>query len=298
MPRLRRPDEDAAREAGRAPAPPTASTTCSPSRRPPPAGCCAAWRRTRSTQYLDYVNIMSYDLHGAWNQYVGPNAALYDDGNDAELAHWRRLRAPQYGGIGYLNTDWAYHYFRGSMPAGRINIGVPYYTRGCKNVGGGTERALGHARCRTRPMPARHRSRRLDGAVRQRRRRHRQPLARRARTARRSPPVPTRCGTPRTCRTAGAGSYIDRLRPRPGERPGGPAHRHVRPQLQQHAGRAVAVELVEAGVPVHRGRPVDRGQGAVRRRQGPRRHDDLGTRRRLRRTRQQRPRASTSWATR
>ncbi|WP_433224286.1 chitinase C-terminal domain-containing protein [Microtetraspora malaysiensis] len=88
-------------------------------------------------QYLDYVDIMSYDLHGAWNEFVGPNAALYDDGKDAELAKWNVYTTPQYGGIGYLNTDWAYHYFRGAMPAGRINVGVPYYTRGWKNVSGG-----------------------------------------------------------------------------------------------------------------------------------------------------------------
>jgi len=38
------------------------------------------------TQYLDYVNIMSYDLHGAWNDHVGHNAALFDTGKDSELA--------------------------------------------------------------------------------------------------------------------------------------------------------------------------------------------------------------------
>lgn len=90
-------------------------------------------------KYLDYVNIMSYDLHGAWNEYVGPNASLFDDGKDAELAAAGVYSTSQYGGIGHLNTDWAYHYFRGSMPAGRINIGLPYYTRGFKNVTGGTD---------------------------------------------------------------------------------------------------------------------------------------------------------------
>ncbi|WP_237321114.1 glycosyl hydrolase family 18 protein [Streptomyces sp. JJ36] len=96
-------------------------------------------------KYLDYVNIMSYDLHGAWNEYVGPNAALYDDGRDAELAAAGVYTTSQYGGTGYLNTDWAYHYFRGSMPAGRINIGLPYYTRGWKNVSGGTDGLWGTA---------------------------------------------------------------------------------------------------------------------------------------------------------
>ncbi|MGW7055778.1 chitinase C-terminal domain-containing protein [Streptomyces sp. NPDC054887] len=96
-------------------------------------------------KYLDYVNIMSYDLHGAWNEYVGPNASLFDDGKDAELAAAGVYSTAQYGGIGYLNTDWAYHYFRGSMPAGRINIGLPYYTRGHKNVQGGTDGLWGRA---------------------------------------------------------------------------------------------------------------------------------------------------------
>ncbi|MCT7352405.1 glycosyl hydrolase family 18 protein [Streptomyces sp. 15-116A] len=96
-------------------------------------------------KYLDYVNIMSYDLHGAWNEYVGPNASLFDDGKDAELAAAGVYSTSQYGGIGYLNTDWAYHYFRGSMPAGRINIGLPYYTRGFKNVTGGTDGLWGKA---------------------------------------------------------------------------------------------------------------------------------------------------------
>ncbi|MEU3298265.1 chitinase C-terminal domain-containing protein [Streptomyces sp. NPDC006678] len=96
-------------------------------------------------KYLDYVNIMSYDLHGAWNEYVGPNASLFDDGKDGELAAAGVYSTSQYGGIGYLNTDWAYHYFRGSMPAGRINIGLPYYTRGFRNVQGGTDGLWGKA---------------------------------------------------------------------------------------------------------------------------------------------------------
>ncbi|MGW4164065.1 chitinase C-terminal domain-containing protein [Streptomyces sp. NPDC004788] len=102
-------------------------------------------------RYLDYVNIMSYDLHGAWNEYVGPNASLFDDGKDAELAAANVYGSSQYGSIGYLNTDWAYHYFRGSMPAGRINIGLPYYTRGHKNVQGGTDGLWGKAAATTCP---------------------------------------------------------------------------------------------------------------------------------------------------
>lgn len=97
------------------------------------------------TQYLDYVNVMSYDLHGAWNQHVGPNAALFDDGRDSELVTWNYYQTAQYQGLGYLNTDWAYHYFRGAMQAGRINIGVPYYSRGWQGVTGGTKGLWGKA---------------------------------------------------------------------------------------------------------------------------------------------------------
>nr|WP_010132551.1 glycosyl hydrolase family 18 protein [Microbulbifer agarilyticus] len=97
------------------------------------------------TQYLDYVNIMTYDLHGAWNEYVGHNSALFDNGNDPELAAASVYSTSQYGGIGYLNIDWAVKYFRGSMPAGRINVGIPYYTRGWQGVSGGTNGLGGSA---------------------------------------------------------------------------------------------------------------------------------------------------------
>jgi chitinase len=99
----------------------------------------------QATQYLDYVNIMSYDLHGAWNSHVGHNASLFDTGLDSELADWNVYGTKEFEGIGYLNTDWAVKYFRGGLSAGRINIGIPYYTRGFKDVTGGTNGLWGQA---------------------------------------------------------------------------------------------------------------------------------------------------------
>ncbi|KPH95789.1 glycoside hydrolase [Pseudoalteromonas porphyrae] len=99
----------------------------------------------QTVKYLDYVNIMSYDLHGAWNSHVGHNAALFDTGLDSELAQWNVYGTKEFEGIGYLNTDWAVRYFRGAMSAGRINIGIPYYTRGFKDVSGGTNGLWGQA---------------------------------------------------------------------------------------------------------------------------------------------------------
>ncbi|RJQ79083.1 chitinase [Pseudonocardiaceae bacterium YIM PH 21723] len=100
------------------------------------------------TQYLDFANLMTYDYQGAWNQFVAPNSALYDDGKNNELVNWNYYTTAQYGGLGYQNSDWAYHYFRGAMQAGRINIGTPFYTRGWKDVQGGTDGLYGKA-----PLP-------------------------------------------------------------------------------------------------------------------------------------------------
>ncbi|MER7674386.1 glycosyl hydrolase family 18 protein [Kitasatospora sp. NPDC096128] len=96
-------------------------------------------------RYLDYANVMTYDFHGSWNQFVGPNAPLYDDGRDAELAGagiYDTAKNPEYQGIGYFNTDWAQHYLRGALSAGRIVLGAPYYTRGWTGVTGGTGNGL------------------------------------------------------------------------------------------------------------------------------------------------------------
>ncbi|MFF2363835.1 glycosyl hydrolase family 18 protein [Streptomyces sp. NPDC058122] len=94
--------------------------------------------------YQDFTNLMAYDYHGTWNEVVGPNAALFDDGKDPELAD--QYATPEYGKLGYFNTDWAMKYMRGAMQAGRVNIGVPYYTRGWQNVTGGTNGLWGTSR--------------------------------------------------------------------------------------------------------------------------------------------------------
>ncbi|MFV6026889.1 glycosyl hydrolase family 18 protein [Streptomyces sp. NPDC056264] len=94
--------------------------------------------------HQDFTNLMAYDYHGTWNDVVGPNAALFDDGKDPELAN--QYATPEYGRIGYFNTSWAMTYLRGAMQAGRVNIGVPYYTRGWQNVTGGTNGLWGTSR--------------------------------------------------------------------------------------------------------------------------------------------------------
>uniref|UniRef100_UPI0035709C0F glycosyl hydrolase family 18 protein n=1 Tax=Chitinibacter tainanensis TaxID=230667 RepID=UPI0035709C0F len=103
----------------------------------------------QALKYLDYVNIMSYDLHGAWNHFVGHNAALYDTGKDSEIADAKIYDTAgdgkYYNAQGYLNIDWSYKYFRTALAGGRVNIGLPYYTRGWQNVTGGTNGLWGTA---------------------------------------------------------------------------------------------------------------------------------------------------------
>ncbi len=80
-------------------------------------------------RYLDYMNLMTYDLHGAWNAYVGPQAALHPTSADPETSV---LDQPT------LNIEWAAKYYSGVMHPSLINIGIPYYSRGWTQVSGGT----------------------------------------------------------------------------------------------------------------------------------------------------------------
>ncbi|SDH96487.1 Chitinase, GH18 family [Sinosporangium album] len=93
-------------------------------------------------KHQDFVNVMTYDLHGSWNHFVGPQAPLYDDGKDNELAaagiyNDQDPQTKDYQKHGYFNVDWAYHHYRGALPPARINLGLPYYTRGWRDVQGG-----------------------------------------------------------------------------------------------------------------------------------------------------------------
>ncbi|MDH6115727.1 glycosyl hydrolase family 18 protein [Kitasatospora sp. GAS204B] len=96
----------------------------------------------RIGQSLTFLDLMSYDMHGAWDAQGPTNhqAALYSDPNDpmtpvapgtAKYSIDEAVKAwtagdPQYG-------------IKGGFPAGKINMGVPFYYRGWTGVpaGGG-----------------------------------------------------------------------------------------------------------------------------------------------------------------
>ncbi|NKF05582.1 DUF5011 domain-containing protein [Clostridium gasigenes] len=89
--------------------------------------------------YLDFLSIMSYDFHGGWNEYVENLANIYPDKADNETTN---MAMPT------LNMDWAYNFYRGVLPAEKILMGIPYYTRGWENVQGGNGSGL-HGKSKT-----------------------------------------------------------------------------------------------------------------------------------------------------
>lgn len=87
-------------------------------------------------KYIDFLNLMTYDLHGAWNSNVGHQAALYATYADPETAG---MDQPT------LNVDWAVKYYSGILHPSKINIGIPYYSRGWTDVTGGTNGLWGQS---------------------------------------------------------------------------------------------------------------------------------------------------------
>jgi chitinase len=72
--------------------------------------------------YLNYLNLMAYDLHGTWEKVTNHHAALY--ANPAEPA-----------GTANRNIDRAVtDYLAAGIPPGKLVLGVPFYGHGWKGV--------------------------------------------------------------------------------------------------------------------------------------------------------------------
>ncbi|KAJ8016748.1 hypothetical protein DPEC_G00010580 [Dallia pectoralis] len=76
------------------------------------------------TRHLDFINVMSYDLGGAWDPFTRHNSPLYrgsSDGDDGELK--------------YFNVDFAMKYWRDrGAPAEKLMMGFPTYGRTFRTV--------------------------------------------------------------------------------------------------------------------------------------------------------------------
>ena len=74
--------------------------------------------------YLDYINVMTYDFHGAWANQTNHQSGLFHSPND-----------PSTGDIASYNSNDAIEAFlsRG-VPAAKLNLGIGFYGRGWTNV--------------------------------------------------------------------------------------------------------------------------------------------------------------------
>ncbi|XP_072522638.1 acidic mammalian chitinase-like [Salminus brasiliensis] len=68
-------------------------------------------------KYLDFVNVMTYDFHGAADNFTGHNSPLYQGAQDL-------------GDLAYLNTDYAMRYWRDNgIPVEKLRMGFATYGR-------------------------------------------------------------------------------------------------------------------------------------------------------------------------
>jgi chitinase len=67
-------------------------------------------------QYVDYIQLMTYDIHGSWDPLTGLNAPLYRDPDSGFNFEWSVQDAVQT----YINNG---------VPANKIVMGVPFYGR-------------------------------------------------------------------------------------------------------------------------------------------------------------------------
>ncbi len=71
-------------------------------------------------QYMDYINLMTYDYYGAWNGTLGHMAGLHPNANSP---------LP-----GFSAEEAVEHLLNRQVPAGKITLGAAMYGRGWKNV--------------------------------------------------------------------------------------------------------------------------------------------------------------------
>ena len=67
------------------------------------------------SKYLDFINMMAYDLHGAWEKFVGHNAPLFGRKDETDKQ-------------AELNVDYAVNYWLDhGAPADKLVLGLGTY---------------------------------------------------------------------------------------------------------------------------------------------------------------------------
>src|SRR5262249_49342921 len=78
-------------------------------------------------EHLDWINLMTYDFHGGWDQVSGHHAPLFASSKDTTKDETMRTK---------FNVDAAVKaYLAAKVPPEKVNIGVPFYGRGWGGTG-------------------------------------------------------------------------------------------------------------------------------------------------------------------
>jgi chitinase len=91
-------------------------------------------------QYLDWLNVMTFDFHGAWENITNNASPMYANPNDPSPT------SPIDSKNKY-NVDYAMRNLRDNygIPASKLNAATPYYSRGWIGVSGGTNGLFANA---------------------------------------------------------------------------------------------------------------------------------------------------------
>lgn len=91
-------------------------------------------------QYLDWLNVMTYDMHGAWETTTNHQSPLYANPNDPSGTSPVDIKNK-------YNTDSAMKTLQQvyNIPAEKLYVGSPFYSRGWKGVTGGVNGMYGTA---------------------------------------------------------------------------------------------------------------------------------------------------------
>lgn len=76
---------------------------------------------------VDFANIMTYDMRGAWDNTSGHHSGLYPNPNETEKGNTLSV------------SESVDYYMQNGAPANKIVIGAAFYTRGWEKVTGGTD---------------------------------------------------------------------------------------------------------------------------------------------------------------
>ncbi len=96
-------------------------------------------------QYLDFINLMTYDYSGSWENTTNHLSPLYTNPSDPS-SPYRKERG---------NIDWTVNeYLKLGVPEHKLNLGIPFYATGWTNITGSSDGLFGtsHEPLGTKPF--------------------------------------------------------------------------------------------------------------------------------------------------